>query len=73
MRQVTEGLQKLEPETLQLVSEIEKQNWRRVENDRLEARHLLVEAEWTLSIVSFLALVFSIWASFVLPRQVVNR
>jgi nitrogen fixation/metabolism regulation signal transduction histidine kinase len=57
---------------LQLASQIEEQNWRRVKNDRAEARRLLREAEWALSIVSALTLVFSVWVSFVLPRQVVK-
>jgi CHASE3 domain sensor protein len=70
--QITEDLQNLSQKLLQLASEIEEQNWHRVENDRLEARHLLHEAEWTLSIVSLLTLIFSIWVSFLLPRQVVQ-
>jgi CHASE3 domain sensor protein len=72
LRQITEDLQNLSQRLLQLASEIEKQNWQRVENDRLEARRLLFEAEWTLSIVSLLTLIFSIWVSFLLPRQVVE-
>ena len=72
LRQVTEDLQASSQKLLQLASEIEKQNWRRVENDRSEARHLLLQAEWALGIVSFLTLLFSVWVSFVLPRQVVK-
>jgi len=72
LRQVTQDLQSLSQKLLLFTSEIEKQNWHRVENDRLEARHLLHEAEWTLSIASFLTLVFSVWVSFILPRQVVK-
>jgi len=72
LRQVTEDLQASSQKLLQLASEIEKQNWHRVENDRSEARHLLLQAEWALGIVSFLTLLFSVWVSFVLPRQVVK-
>jgi len=72
LRQVTEDLQASSQKLLQLASEIEKQNWRRVENDRSEARHLLLQTEWSLGIVSFLTLLFSVWVSFILPRQVVK-
>jgi CHASE3 domain sensor protein len=72
LRQVTEDLQASSQKLLQLASEIEKQNWHRVENDRSEARHLLLQAEWSLGIVSFLTLLFSVWVSFILPRQVVK-
>ena len=72
LRQVTEDLQTSSQKLLQLASGIEDQNWHRVEGDRLEARHLLLEAEWALGIVSFLTLIFSVWVSFILPRQVVK-
>jgi CHASE3 domain sensor protein len=72
LRQVTENLQTSSQRVLQLASQMEKENWRRVENDRAEARHLLLEAEWALGIVSFLTLLFSVWVSFILPRQVVK-
>jgi CHASE3 domain sensor protein len=72
LREVTEDLQVQSQRLLQLASQMEKENWHRVEEDRLEARRLLHEAEWALSIVSFLTLVFSVWVSFILPRQVVK-
>ena len=72
LRQVTEDLQSSSQKLLQLASQIEKENWQRVKNDRAQARHLLFQAEWALSIVSFLTLLFSIWVSFILPRQVVK-
>jgi len=72
MRQVTENLQTSSQKLLQVASQIEEENWQRVKNDRSQARHLLFEAEWALSIVSFLTLVFSVWVSFILPRQVVE-
>jgi methyl-accepting chemotaxis protein len=72
LQQVTEDLQASSQKLLQLTSELEKQNWHSVESDRLEARHLLHEAEWALGIASFLTLFFSVWVSFNLPRQVVK-
>ena len=38
--------------------------------DHQEARQLIRRAEWTLSIVSAVTLLFSVWVSFILPRQV---
>jgi CHASE3 domain sensor protein len=72
LSQVTEDMQTSSQRILQLASQIEEQNWRRVKNDRAEARRLLREAEWALSIVSALTLLFSVWVSFILPRQVVK-
>jgi CHASE3 domain sensor protein len=72
LRQVTEDMQTSSQRILQLASQIEERNWRRVKNDRAEARRLLREAEWALSIVSALTLLFSVWVSFILPRQVVQ-
>ena len=40
--------------------------------DHQEARQLIHRAEWALSIVSALTLLFSVWASIILPRQVVK-
>jgi CHASE3 domain sensor protein len=72
LRQVTEDMQTSSQRILQFASQIEERNWRRVKNDRAEARRLLREAEWALSIVSALTLLFSVWVSFILPRQVVK-
>ena len=72
LREVTGDLQTSSQKILQLAAQIETQSWGRVENDRSEARLLLSHAEWALGIVSFLTLVFSIWVSFLLPRQVVK-
>src|SRR5271169_4766171 len=69
---VTEELQSSIQEVLRLLTELETENWHRVENDHREARHLLRQAEWALSIVSAITLLFSIWVSFILPRQVVK-
>lgn len=69
---VTADLQTLSQEVLRLLSELETENWTRVETDHKEARRLIRQAEWALSIVSALTLLFSVWASFILPRQVVK-
>jgi nitrogen fixation/metabolism regulation signal transduction histidine kinase len=49
---------------------MEQQNWGRVQSDHREARQLIHRAEWTLSIVSAVTLLFSVWVSLILPRQV---
>jgi len=70
LRQVAPDLQSSSQEILRLTSELEQQNWGRVQTDHEEGRHLIHRAEWALSIVSTVTLVFSVWVSFVLPRQV---
>jgi CHASE3 domain sensor protein len=70
LRQVAPDLQSSSQEILQLTSELERQNWGRVQMDHEEGRHLIRRAEWALSIVSAVTLLFSIWVSFILPRQV---
>lgn len=69
---VTADLQTSSQEVLRLLSELESRNWKRVESDHREARWLMRSAEWALSIVSAITLLFSVWVSFVLPRQVVK-
>jgi CHASE3 domain sensor protein len=70
LRQVTEDLQTSGQEIMQAATDLQKQNWERVQQDHQEARHLLRRAEWVLSTVSAFALLLSIWISFILPRQV---
>jgi CHASE3 domain sensor protein len=70
LRQVTPDLRASSQETLQLTSDMEQQNWGRVQMDHQEARQLIRRAEWTLSIVSAVTLLFSVWVSVILPRQV---
>lgn len=72
LTKVTTDLQNSSGEVLQLLSALETENWKRVEQDHKEARHLLHQAEWALSIVSALTLLFSILVSMILPRQVVK-
>jgi methyl-accepting chemotaxis protein len=69
---VTADLQSSIQEVLGLLTDLETENWKRVESDHREARRLLRQAEWALSIVSAITLLFSIWVSFILPRQVVK-
>jgi nitrogen fixation/metabolism regulation signal transduction histidine kinase len=69
---VTADLQTLSQEVLRLLSELETENWTRVETDHKQARRLIRQAEWALSIVSALTLLFSVWVSLILPRQVVK-
>ncbi len=69
---VTADLQTSSQEVLGLLSALETENWKRVESDHKEARRLMHSAEWALSIVSAITLVFSVWVSFILPRQVVK-
>jgi DnaK suppressor protein len=70
LHQVTPDLRASSEETLELTSDMEKQNWEHVERDHQEARQLIFRAEWSLSIVSAVTLLFSVWVSFILPRQV---
>jgi CHASE3 domain sensor protein len=55
---------------LQVLATLQTENWKRVEADHHKARRLLHQAEWALSVVSVLTLIFSVWVSLVLPRQV---
>jgi CHASE3 domain sensor protein len=72
LRQVTPDLQASSGQILQVASELEKRNWERVQADHQEARQLIHRAEWSLSIVSAITLIFSVWVSFILPRQVIK-
>jgi CHASE3 domain sensor protein len=69
---VTTDLQTSSQEVLRLLSELETRNWKRVESDHREARRLIRSAEWALSVVSAITLLFSVWVSFILPQQVVK-
>ncbi len=72
LTRVTPDLQNSSAEVLQVLAALETENWKRVELDHKEARHLIHQAEWALSIVSALTLLFSILVSMILPRQVVK-
>lgn len=72
LQHVPGDLQSSSQQVLNILSELETRNWKRVEADHKEARRLIRQAEWALSIVSALTLLFSVWVSFILPRQVVK-
>jgi CHASE3 domain sensor protein len=72
LAQVTVDLQSSSQEVLELLAGLETENWTRVQGDHKEARQLMRHAEWALSIVSAITLLFSVWVSFILPRQVVK-
>ena len=57
---------------LQVLGALQTENWKRVEADHREARRLIRQAEWALSIVSGLTLIFSVVVSLILPKQVVK-
>jgi CHASE3 domain sensor protein len=69
---VTDDLQAASQEIFRVIAELESRNWARVQNDHAQARHLLLQAEIALSIVSAITLILSIWVSYVLPRQVIK-
>ena len=72
LRQATIDLENSSQEILRWTSELESRSWEHVERDHRQARHLIKQAEWALSIVSVLTFFLSVWISFVLPRQVVE-
>jgi len=72
LRQATVDLENSSQEILKRTSELEARSWRRVQADHRQARHLINQAEWALSIVSAITFLFSVWVSFILPRQVVK-
>jgi len=72
LSQVTPDLRTSSQETLRSTSDLEQQNWGRVKMDHQEARQLIRRAEWALSIVSAVTLLFSVWVSLILPRQVIK-
>jgi nitrogen fixation/metabolism regulation signal transduction histidine kinase len=69
---VTPELETASHQVLHMAAQVEAQRWQRVERDHREARRLLQNAEWVLSIVSAITFLLSVWISFVLPRQVVK-
>jgi CHASE3 domain sensor protein len=72
LRRVTPDLEASSEQTLQLASELESRNWGRVQVDHQKARQLIHRAEWGLGVVSAITLVFSVWVSLILPRQVIQ-
>jgi len=72
LRQITVDLQNSGQGVLDLASQLETRNWSRIESDHRKAQRLISRAEWSLSIVSAITFLVSVWISFVLPRQVVK-
>jgi CHASE3 domain sensor protein len=72
LEKISADLQESSQSLLTATSEIETRNWNRVQQDHAQARHLIHQAEWALGSVSFFTFLFSVWVSFVLPRQVVK-
>ncbi|MGH9407584.1 MAG: HAMP domain-containing protein [Terriglobia bacterium] len=72
LRQATDDLEASSNTILKLSSDLEAESWNRVRSDHREARHLVTQAEWALSIVSALVFILSIIVSYILPRQVVK-
>ncbi len=72
MERLSTDLQNISQEFMTLTSELETRNWNRVQMDHQEARHLIHQAEWALGTVSAFTFLFSVWVSFILPRQVVS-
>ena len=70
LQQVSADLQSSSQQLLSTLSDLETRNWNRVESDHRSARRLIRQAEWALGIVSGLTLLFSVWVSLYLPRQV---
>jgi methyl-accepting chemotaxis protein len=72
LRKVTDDLHTSSEEVLRIASELESRNSGKVRKDHEEARDLIHQAEWSLTIVSSITLLISIWVSYILPRQVVK-
>jgi CHASE3 domain sensor protein len=72
LRQITVDLQNSGQDVLDLAAQLEARNWGRIESDHRKAQRLISRAEWSLSIVSVITFLVSVWISFVLPQQVVK-
>jgi CHASE3 domain sensor protein len=72
LRQITVDLHNSGQGVLDFASQLETRNWGRIESDHRKAQRLISRAEWSLSIVSVITFLVSVWISFVLPRQVVK-
>jgi len=72
LRQITVDLHNSGQGVLDFASQLESRNWGRIESDHHKAQRLISRAEWSLSIVSVITFLVSVWISFVLPRQVVK-
>jgi nitrogen fixation/metabolism regulation signal transduction histidine kinase len=72
LRKITTDLQNSGQNVLDLTTNLEARSWSRIEYDHNKARRMISRAEWSLTIVSIITLLVSVWISFILPRQVVK-
>jgi CHASE3 domain sensor protein len=72
LKEIGDDLQKSGARVLDMASQLEGRNWRRIEDDHQKAGQLIFQAEWALGIVSAITFLVSVWISFTLPRQVVQ-
>jgi nitrogen fixation/metabolism regulation signal transduction histidine kinase len=72
LRKITTDLQSSGQDVLDLTTNLEARSWSRIEYDHNKARRMISRAEWSLTIVSIITLLVSVWISFILPRQVVK-
>jgi CHASE3 domain sensor protein len=70
LREATSNLEESSRKILQLAANLESQSWKRVQEDHRQARRLIRQAEWVLTIVSALTFILSVWVSLILPKQV---
>jgi len=69
LREATANLEESSRKILQLTANLESQSWKRVQENHQQARRLIRQAEWVLSIVSALTFILSVWVSLILPKQ----
>ena len=72
LRHITVDLQNSGQQVLAMTAKLEARAWDRVEHDHRKARRLISAAEWSLTVVSAITLLVSVWISFILPKQVVK-
>jgi methyl-accepting chemotaxis protein len=72
LRHITADLQSSGQSVLDSTAQLEHRSWSRIEFDHHKARRMISVAEWSLSIVSAITLLVSVWISFMLPKQVVK-
>src|SRR5712664_420983 len=70
LREATANLEESSRKILQLTANLESQSWKRVQENHQQARRLIRQAEWVLTIVSALTFILSVWVSLILPKQV---
>jgi len=70
LREATANLEESSRTILQLTANLESQSWKRVQENHQQARRLIRQAEWVLTIVSAITFILSVWVSLILPKQV---